>query len=125
YSEEGYQMSVTGQFCSLTEFSEKYPDHQPDVLIIGSGPAGVAVAERLYARCPRAKVTVLERGGVLLGTHIHNLWPPHLYPDARQKFINKNKQCPYEGSLSEAGMLIPALGGRGIVAGAHLRRFDQ
>lgn len=100
-----------------------------DVLVIGSGPAGVAIAERLSPRCT---VGIVERGGTLLTTHVSNI----LRTDAesrkgsssllrkRASFIAANSEHPWEGDCGEHGILIFALGGRGIVAGAHLRRFD-
>src|SRR6266478_5427966 len=92
-----------------------------DVLIIGSGPAGVATAERVYRKHPSARIGILERGPVLLPTHFYNL-----YPDLaqRDRFIAKYKYCPWEGTLEQGGGILPTLGGRGLIAGAHLRRFD-
>jgi len=43
-----------------------------DILIIGSGPAAVAVVEHLYP-ISTARIGVLERGGILTTTHISNM----------------------------------------------------
>jgi len=100
---------------------EQLNAHSLDVIIIGSGPAGVAVAERIYKKHPRATIGILERGSVLTLNHINNIFPNEL----RRAFIDRFKIKPWEGKFQEGGMLIPALGGRGIAAGAHLRRFDK
>lgn len=100
---------------------EQLNAHRLDVIIIGSGPAGVAIAERLYQKHPSATIGVLERGSVLTLNHINNIFPNEL----RRPFIDKFKIKPWEGEFQDGGMLIPALGGRGIAAGAHLRRFDK
>src|SRR5262249_16813114 len=59
-------------------------------------------------------------------THVGNLFP---YRDRRGEFILAHGQYPWEGSwegcVDGVGMTIFALGGRGIVAGGHLRRFDK
>lgn len=92
----------------------------PDVLIVGSGPAGVAVAERLYER-PEIRMAILERGGILTLTHINNVFPNR----RRRDFIEAFKESAWEGDFKDGGLLLPALGGRGIASGAHLRRFDD
>lgn len=92
-----------------------------DVLIVGSGPAGVAVAERIHEKFLGLNVGIIERGAVLTLTHINNI----LDNKERRNFIEKFKLHPWEGDFKEGGMLIPFLGGRGIAAGAHLRRFDE
>ncbi|SRR5216684_1173300 len=93
---------------------------EPDVVIIGSGPAGVAVAEHLYEEDSELKVAVIERGSILALTHFNNLFTL----DKRGPFIDRFCEHPWEGDM-RAGMLLPAIGGRGIAAGAHLRRFDS
>jgi len=110
-------MASTDLICS----PEQMNAYNLDVIIVGSGPAGVAVAERLYKRHPTATIGILERGGVLTLSHILNILPNKV----RRSFMDRFKLKAWEGAFNEGGMLIPALGGRGIVAGAHLRRFDQ
>lgn len=92
----------------------------PDVVIIGSGPAGVAVAEHLYEEAAKLKIVVIERGGILTLTHFNNLFAL----GRRRTFINRFCEHLWEGDMRE-GILLPAIGGRGIAAGAHLRRFDS
>jgi len=109
-------MVTRGLVCSPEELISR----RLDVIIIGSGPAGVAVAERLYQQHKTATIGILERGGVLTLSHINNIFPNEL----RRRFIDRFKINPWDGAFHQGGMLIPALGGRGIAAGAHLRRFD-
>ena len=90
-----------------------------DVVIVGSGPAGVAVAEELYHSAPELRIAIIERGGILALTHFNNI----LGNEWRRKFIDTFGEHPWEGDLRD-GMLVSALGGRGIASGAHLRRFD-
>jgi choline dehydrogenase-like flavoprotein len=112
---------------------EELKARKPRILIVGSGPAGTAVAERLYAMGPDATIGVLERGGILSTTHINNLLtddplrPPaeRLRLDRRSDFIAAFEECVWAGDFNPGGTLVLALGGRGIVAGAHLRRFDE
>jgi choline dehydrogenase-like flavoprotein len=94
----------------------------PHVVIVGSGPAGVAVAEYLYNVFPQASVAILERGDILTLTHIGNVSSD---TDPRGPFIAAHGDHPWEGDFKEHGMMMFALGGRGIVAGGHLRRFDN
>ena len=104
----------------LTSSLDELAGQSLDVLIVGSGPAGVAVAERLAHTHPDWTLGMVERGSLLTLTHINNIFPNPM----RRRFIKRFKINPWEGSFRDGGMLIPALGGRGIVAGAHLRRFD-
>jgi len=100
-----------------------------DVLVVGSGPAAVAVIEHLYEDAPDASIGVLERGGILSTTHINNVLAES--PGGRVKsatnlrsgFMTDHEEFLWEGAFERSGMLILALGGRGIVAGAQLRRF--
>jgi choline dehydrogenase-like flavoprotein len=94
-------------------------DRPCDVVVVGSGPAAVAVAEELFEVQPPLRIAVIERGGVLLLTHFNNLFANGL----RRTFIDRFAEHPWEGDM-RAGVLLPALGGRGIASGAHLRRFD-
>ncbi len=110
-------MTGTNFTCSVEDLSA----YKLDVLIVGSGPAGVAVAERLYQKNPKVTIGILERGAILTLTHINNIFPNEM----RRPFIDRFKIKPWEGTFENGGMLIPALGGRGIAAGAHLRRFDK
>jgi choline dehydrogenase-like flavoprotein len=104
---------LVATLCDLSEV-------ELDVVIVGSGPAGVAVAEELYASAPDLKVAVIERGGILVLTHFNNLMANNL----RRRFIDTFGEHPWEGDLKD-GILVSALGGRGIASGAHLRRFDE
>jgi choline dehydrogenase-like flavoprotein len=114
-------------YFSLSDI-EKHP---PQVLIVGSGPAGTAVAEYLYQECEDITIGVLERGEIITTSHIVNSVPYAM----RGPFIETVEQFPWTGAFAPTedergvkqpktgGMMIFALGGRGIVAGAHLRRF--
>ena len=93
-----------------------------DVVIIGSGPAGVAVAERLYRRSPTATIAVIERGPVLLRRHFYDMGGSI---NERNLFLARHQECPWDGDLSRGGTLLPALGGRGIVGGSQLHRFYE
>lgn len=110
-------MPDTRLTCSPPELN----DANLDVLVIGSGPASTALTERLYEKHPHSRIGVLERGGVLTLTHINNIFTN----EHRRPFIEEFNIKPWEGTFAKGGMLIPALGGRGIAAGAHLRRFDD
>jgi choline dehydrogenase-like flavoprotein len=96
--------------------------HPPDVVIVGSGPAGVAVAEYLFNVFPNVTVAILERGGILTLTHVGNISSDK---DSRGPFIDAYGDHPWKGYFEKDGMMMFALGGRGIVAGGHLRRFDH
>jgi choline dehydrogenase-like flavoprotein len=100
---------------------DQLAQHQLNVLIIGSGPAGVAVAERLYEKDTDLQIGILERGETVTLTHLNNIFPNKM----RRALIDKYKANLWEGHFKEGGMLLPALGGRGIASGAHLRRFDE
>ncbi|MCI0490592.1 MAG: GMC family oxidoreductase [Blastocatellia bacterium] len=114
-------------YFSLSDLEEQ----PPQVLIVGSGPAGTAVAEYLYEECEDVTIGILERGTIFTVTHIINSIPLYL----RGAFIEAMEQFPWDGAFAPkedaqgkrqpetGGMMIFALGGRGIVAGAHLRRF--
>ncbi len=95
---------------------------RPNIMIVGSGPAGVAVAEYLYNVFPAATVAILERGDVLTLTHVNNVFPDE---EVRGPFINAHGTWPWKGYFKGNGMMMFALGGRGIVAGGHLRRFEK
>jgi choline dehydrogenase-like flavoprotein len=96
-----------------------------DVLVIGSGPASVSLCEHLYRVAPHLNMAVIERGGVLSTTNVRNFWPGD-----RSSFIAAVQSFLWEGDFARrpddpegGGMMILGLGGRGIVAGAHLPRF--
>ncbi|MFE3721098.1 GMC oxidoreductase [Streptomyces cyaneofuscatus] len=91
-----------------------------DVVIIGSGPAGVAVAERLYDERPDITIAVIERGSTLLRQHFY---ANGALISERDRFLARHQVCPWMGDLGEGGSLLPALGGRGIVGGSQLHRF--
>ncbi|MBZ5530396.1 MAG: GMC family oxidoreductase N-terminal domain-containing protein [Acidobacteriia bacterium] len=89
------------------------------IVIVGTGPAGTAVAEDLYLHSG-ALITMLELGPAGLTTHFNNVLKNAL----RRKFIDHNKSTPWLGTMV-GGMLVPGLGGRGTVAGANRPRFYQ
>lgn len=88
-----------------------------EVTVVGTGPAGTAMVERVYSQS-KMPITILERGPVSLTTHFNNLFPN----SERRRFINRNGRRPWLGTMAE-GMLMMGLGGRGTVAGAHRPRF--
>lgn len=90
-----------------------------DVVIIGSGPAGVAIAERLYEKHPVATIAMIERGPLLLRRHYYNSGGSIF---DRDRFFERHQLCPWDGDLSQGGALLPCLGGRGIVGGSQLHR---
>lgn len=94
----------------------------PHFVIVGSGPAGVAVAEYLYNVFPDATIAILERGDTLMLTHINNVFTD---ADRRQDFIFAHGKFEWGGYFKKGGLMMVALGGRGIVAGGHLPRFDK
>lgn len=94
---------------------------EPDVVIIGSGPAGVAFAEYAYNVFPEATIAILERGDVLTLTHVGNVFPD----EDKGPFIETHGTWPWDGYFKGNGLMMFALGGRGIVAGGLLRRFDK
>src|SRR4051812_39526514 len=97
-------------------------NHSLQVLIVGSGPAGVAVAEYLYSQCDESiTIGILERGGVLATTHISNLlqndpirfrqyspFSASIVPplDMRAEFIKAHGQFLWDGDLHDGGMMI-------------------
>lgn len=101
-----------------------WPGHV-DVLVIGSGPSAVALVERLRQTQPSLRIGVLERGEVLTTTNVRNFWTGDRssFIEAYQSFIWDGDFAQRPGDPEGGGMMILALGGRGIVAGAHLPRF--
>ena len=94
---------------------------QPHVVIVGSGPAGVAVAEYFYNVFPEATIAILERGDLLTLTHVGNF----LSDRDKGTFVETHGTWPWGGYFNGNGLMMFALGGRGIVAGGLLRRFDN
>jgi choline dehydrogenase-like flavoprotein len=128
------EAAMTG--CPFVSTVEELSRQQLDCLIIGSGPAGTAVAEQLYTESSNLRIGILERGPLLTTSHISNVLRPSLDgPDlseptlrrdqARGQFIERHEVKPWTGAFKDDGMLIMAFGGRGIVAGAHLPRFYE
>jgi choline dehydrogenase-like flavoprotein len=122
--------------CPFLSTVEELSRQQLDCLIIGSGPAGTAVAEQLYTEGNDLRIGILERGPLLTTSHISNVLRPQmdvpglseptlLRDQARGQFIARHEQKPWTGAFQDDGMLIMAFGGRGIVAGAHLPRFYE
>ncbi|MGH8645954.1 MAG: GMC oxidoreductase [Gammaproteobacteria bacterium] len=113
-----------------------------DVVIIGSGPAGTAIAEYVCMKHAGLRICILERGPILTTTHVNNVLreKPGLPTfgaskvSRRTQFITAFEKHPWLKDFAKdpeglpgamGGMMIYALGGRGIVAGAHLRRFYE
>lgn len=103
----------------LTSSVDELLKAELDVVIIGSGTAGVAVAEHLFDTSS-LRIAVLERGGILTLTHVNNLFPNR----RRRHFLDTFGVHPWCGDCAD-GLALYAVGGRGIAAGAHLRRFDE
>jgi len=84
-----------------------------DVIVIGTGPAGVAFIERTLARNPHAAILVLERGGYWLPAHVQTL-PAALRAIAGDAITypwTRSAAMATDARLAQAGM-IPMLGGR-------------
>ena len=77
--------SLTGQgvmdqvfFISELEWKEIQAEKkQFDYIVVGTGPCGYAVVERLLQKDPNCKILVLERGGYFLPDHFQNLSPAY------------------------------------------------
>lgn len=93
-----------------------------DVVVIGTGPSGAAVAERLLAACPSAAIVVLERGPMALSRHFYDSGASIR---ERDEFLAAHRICPWTGDLGQGGAILPILGGRGVVGGAQLHRFYE
>lgn len=96
-----------------------------DVAVVGSGPSAVAFVEHLLRINDELTIAMIERGGVLATTNVRNFWTGD-----RSIFIEANQRFLWEGDFAQrpddpesGGMMILAVGGRGVVAGAHLPRF--
>ncbi|MGH8551359.1 MAG: lycopene cyclase family protein [Methylococcales bacterium] len=94
---------------TLREFLQiENPPEMFDVVVVGSGPAGTAVVERLRKRCPTLRVCVLERGPVLTTTHVNNLLPERdigfargMGDDSRRaRFITAFEEHPWLGDFA-------------------------
>lgn len=103
---------------------DAWPGHV-DVIVVGSGPSAVAFVEHLYRTNAGVTIAMIERGGVLATTNVRNFWTGD-----RSRFIAANQRFLWEGDFApqaedpeSGGMMILAVGGRGVVAGAHLPRF--
>src|SRR5437016_575071 len=95
---------------------------RPKILIVGSGPAAVAMAECLYLRDDDSlTIGILERGGILALQHVNNFLrgrptkftddPPGLTEDStpvdrRRDFLTKHEKHPWRGDFAEAGMML-------------------
>ena len=122
--------------CPYVTSLDELRGQKLDCLIVGSGPAGTAVAEQLYTQSRHLRIGVLERGPVLTTSHISNVLRPQgdvsglheptlIRDQARAAFIERHQVKPWTGAFQDEGMMIMAFGGRGIVAGAHLPRFYE
>jgi hypothetical protein len=101
--------------------TDRLLNSKPDIVIIGSGPAGVAAAEYAYNVFAEAKIAMLERGDILMMTHVGNVFPD----EDKGPFIETHGSWPWNGYFKGNGLMLFALGGRGTVAGGLLRRFDK
>ncbi len=125
-AQAGAELLHAEYLVSLDDLAKK----DLDVLIVGSGPAGTAVAEYLYLESDKT-IGVLERGPLLVTTHVNNILRDGVANPAagtskqraRAAFISALEVCLWQGDFNPGGILILGLGGRGIVAGAHLTRF--
>ena len=84
-----------------------------DVIVIGTGPAGVAFIERTLARNPHAAILVLERGGYWLPAHVQTLPAAFraIAGDATTYPWTRSAAMATDARLVQAGM-VPMLGGR-------------
>src|SRR5205085_10699408 len=92
-------------------------EHQEfDVLIIGSGPAAVAVVEQLLSSDSNMKIGALERGAILTSTHVSNMLREgpggrlSSPVNRRERFIQAHGCQLWEGDFKGNGMMMPALG---------------
>jgi hypothetical protein len=115
YPAPGPQSPGTGQLIGnayCTGWQQVQAAHY-DVIVIGTGPAGVAFIERTLARNPHAAILVLERGGYWLPAHVQTL-PAALRAiagDATTYPWTRSAAMATDARLAQAGM-IPMLGGR-------------
>ena len=72
--------SPTGQqvmdhvfFCSNEEWKRAREVEVFDYIVIGTGPCGLAFAERVLSNEPHSRILMLERGGYYLPEHFQNL----------------------------------------------------
>lgn len=91
-----------------------------DVAIVGSGPAGVAVAEQLSREAPQLSIAMIERGPLVLRRHFYHDGGTL---EDRDRFLDQHRVTPWLGELGHGGSLLPVVGGRGTVGGAQLHRF--
>jgi choline dehydrogenase-like flavoprotein len=122
--------------CPYVTSLDELRGQRLDCLVIGSGPAGTAVAEQLYTQARGLRIGILERGPLLTTSHISNVLRPQgdagalheptlLRDQARGAFIERHEVKPWTGAFQDDGIMIMAFGGRGLVAGAHLPRFYE
>src|SRR3954468_23210214 len=107
--------------CPYVTSLEELRRQPLDCLIIGSGPAGTAVAEQLYTDGRNLRIGILERGPVLTTSHISNVLrsghemaglhePTLLRDQARAAFIARHEEKPWTGAFGDDGMMIHAFG---------------
>ena len=97
--------------CPFLSTVEELSRQQLDCLIIGSGPAGTAVAEQLYTEGNNLRIGILERGPLLTTSHISNVLRPQmdvpglseptlLRDQARGQFIARHEAEAVDGRVS-------------------------
>lgn len=82
-----------------------------DVVIVGGGAVGSAIAHRLLKNDPKVRVLVLEKGSFLLPEHVQNLHPQY------QKLMAEAIAKPWElapNTTFDLAPQIPYLGGRAL-----------
>lgn len=93
---------------------------EADVVVVGTGPSGVALAERLRSQRPSASIVMIERGPMLLRGHFYESGASI---QERNEFWATHRICPWLGDMNQGGALLYAVGGRSLVGGAQLHRF--
>lgn len=99
---------VAAHYCkTLEQVREKHYD----VVIVGGGAVGSAIAHHLLTSDDKVRVLVLEKGSFLLPEHVQNLHPQY------QKLMAEAIEKPWElakGTTFDLAPQIPYLGGRAL-----------
>jgi choline dehydrogenase-like flavoprotein len=107
-------------FLSETEWKRVREEEHFDFIVIGSGPCGLAFAERTLATDPNKRILIIERGPFFLPEHFQNLPIPY-----QQTLGGLSETFPWTLSAQTAlqppgrigfqhGM-VPFFGGRSIM----------